>query len=166
MDSDNNSFDAAILAHDEAVAASGIEVWTGAEPTFTDRQSEAAEWLSEALGDSKQSYACHIIKQLRHRYPGSIILRTLGRQYPDEPRPRWSLGLYRRRDGQSLAENLPLDPLDKTCNCAQQDMIVFWQALTNQLDRDARTTISFRIDADQPGVDKAAAGQVLSLIHI
>lgn len=72
VESDNNSFDASIHAHDEAVAASGIDVWIGAEPTFTNRHSESPEWLSEALGDSKQAYACRIIKQLRERYPGSI----------------------------------------------------------------------------------------------
>lgn len=77
MESDNNSFDAAIRAHDEAVAATGLDIWIGAEPTFTNRQSESPEWLSEALGDTRQAYACHIIKQLRDSYPGSIILRTL-----------------------------------------------------------------------------------------
>lgn len=152
VESDNNSFDAAILAHDEAVAASGIEVWIGAEPTFTDRQSESAEWLSEALGDTKVVYACHIIRQLRARYPGSIILRTLGRQYAGEPQPRWSLGLYRRRDGRPLtdllAENLPPDPLSEACSCAEQDMIAFWQALAKQLIHDGRTVTSFKVDAD------------------
>ena len=87
MKPDNNSFDAAIRAHDEAVAASGLDVWIGAEPTFTNRQSESPEWLSEALGETKQAYACRIIKDLRDRHPGSIILR----QYAGEPKPRWSL---------------------------------------------------------------------------
>ena len=76
MVSDNDSFDAAIRAHDEAVAATGLDVWLGAEPTFTNRQSESPEWLSEALGETKQAYACRIIKELRNSYPGSIVLRT------------------------------------------------------------------------------------------
>ena len=149
MESDNNSFDAAIFAHDKAVAASGIDVWIGAEPTFTNRQSESSEWLSEALGNTKQAYACRIIKELRGRYPGSIILRTLGRQYADEPQPRWSLGLYRRRDGRSLAESLPVDPLSEACACEEQDLIAFWQSLANQLNRNDRTVTSFQVDADQ-----------------
>lgn len=148
MESDNNSFDAAISAHDKAVAASGIDVWIGAEPTFTNRQSESPEWLSEALGDTKQTYACRIINQLRDRYPGSIILRTMGRQYADEPQPRWSLGLYRRRDGRSMADSLPIDPLSEACACEMQDMITFWQALVEQLNRDGRAATSFQVDAE------------------
>jgi uncharacterized protein (DUF2126 family) len=148
VESDNDSFDAAIRAHDEAVAASGIDVWTGAEPTFTNRQSEDPEWLSEALGETKQLYACRIIRQLRDRYPGSIILRTLGRQYAGEPQPRWSLGLYRRRDGSTLAEGLPLDPLSEACACKTQDMIAFWQSLAEQLNRDGLAASAFEVDVD------------------
>jgi uncharacterized protein (DUF2126 family) len=146
--SDNDSFDAAIRAHDEAVAATGIEVWIGAEPTFTNRQSESAEWLSEALGDTKQEYACRIIKQLRDRYPGSIILRTLGRQYAGEPQPRWSLGLYWRRDGRTLADDLPLDPLGDVCACKTQEMTAFWQSLAGQLDRNGLAATAFEADAE------------------
>jgi len=167
VESDNNNFDAAILAHDEAVAASGIDVWIGAEPTFTNRQSESPEWLNEALGDTKQAYACRIIKELRSRYPGSIILRTLGRQYAGEPQPRWSLGLYRRRDGRpltdplatSLTDRLPLDPLSEACACEEQDMIAFWQSLAKQLNRDGRTVTSFKVDADQ--VDEKMSLRIL-----
>jgi len=152
--SDSSSFDAAILAHDEAVAASGINVWIGAEPTFTNRQSESGEWLNEALGETKQTYACRIIKELRGRYPGSIILRTLGRQYAGEPQPRWSLGLYRRRDGRSLATSLPDDPLSEACACNEQDMIAFWQSLLSQLNRDGRSATAFQIDTDQIDADQ------------
>ena len=65
---------------------------------------------------------CHIIERLRERYPGSMILRTLGRQYAGEERPRWSLGLYQRRDARVLADGLPTDPLGTTCAC-DADMI-------------------------------------------
>lgn len=146
MASDNNSFDAAIRAHDEAVAASGIDVWIGAEPTFTNRQSESPEWLSEALGETKQVFAFRIIKELRDSYPGSIILRTLGRQYAGESHPRWSLGLYLRRDGRTLADGLPVDPLSEACTCEMPDMIAFWQSLAMQLNRNGRTATSFQCD--------------------
>jgi len=148
VESDNNSFDASIRAHDKAVSASGIDVWIGAEPTFTNRHAESPEWLSEALGDSKQAYACRIIKQLRERYPGSIILRTLGRQYAGEPQPRWSLGLYRRRDGRMLADSLPVDPLSEACACDMQDMMSFWQALAEQLNRNGRAATAFQVDVE------------------
>ena len=143
MKPDNDSFEAAIRDHDKAVADSGLDVWIGAEPTFTDRRSESPEWLSEALGETKQAYACRIIKALRDNYPGSIILRTLGRQYAHEPRPRWILGLYRRRDGRVLADSLPLDPLGDACTCEMQDMIAFRDSLTLQLNRNGRAASGF-----------------------
>ena len=173
MESDNNSFDAAIRAHDEAVAASGIDVWIGAEPTFTNRHSETPEWLSEALGESKQDYACRIIRQLRDRHPGSIILRTLGRQYAGESQPRWSLGLYWRRDGRSLADNLPTDPLSEACACEKQHITAFWQSLADQLNGNGLTATAFQADAEmglrilftadaqQPSVDPQAEPRLL-----
>jgi uncharacterized protein (DUF2126 family) len=148
VESDNNSFAAAISAHDEAVAASGLDVWIGAEPTFTNRHSESSEWLSEALGETKQAYACRIIKELRDSFPGSIILRTLGRQYAGEPQPRWSLGLYQRRDGRMLADGLPLDPLSEACVCETQDMDAFWQSLSAQLNRNGRAATAFQVDVE------------------
>ncbi|MGD8629547.1 MAG: transglutaminase family protein [Gammaproteobacteria bacterium] len=148
MKPDNDSFEAAIRDHDKAVADSGLDVWIGAEPTFTDRRSESPEWLSEALGEAKQAYACRIIKALRDNYPGSIILRTLGRQYAHEPRPRWSLGLYRRRDGRVLADSLPLDPLGDACTCEMQDMIAFRDSLTLQLNRNGRAASGFQVDVE------------------
>jgi uncharacterized protein (DUF2126 family) len=146
--SDDNSFDTAIRTHDEAVAASGIDVWIGAEPTFTDRHSESPEWLSEALGETKQAYACKIIKELHNRYPGSIILRTLGRQYAGEPRPRWNMGLYRRRDGRTLADSLPADPLSEACACEIQDIIAFWRSLADQLNRNGWAATCFEVDVE------------------
>jgi uncharacterized protein (DUF2126 family) len=148
VESDNYSFEAAIRAHDEAVANSGLDVWIGAEPTFTKRQSESPEWLSEALGETKQAYACHIIKELRDSYPGSIVLRTLGRQYAGEPQPRWSLGLYRRRDDLALADGLPLDPLSDACACELKDMNAFWQSLLKQLTRNGRAATGFQVDIE------------------
>jgi uncharacterized protein (DUF2126 family) len=145
---DNGSFDAAIHAHDEALTACGLAIWIGAEPTFTNRRSEAPEWLTDALGGSKQDYACRVIKRLREQAPGSIILRTLGRQYADEPQPRWSLGLYRRRNGGALAETLPADPLGTACHCDTAVMAAFWESLSAALDRDGWTASSFQCDGE------------------
>jgi uncharacterized protein (DUF2126 family) len=149
VDSGNDSFDAAIRAHDDAVAASGLDIWVGAEPTFTNRFSEAREWLSEALGESKQAYACRIIKRLCEASPGAIILRALGRQYANEPRPRWSLGLYRRRDGVALAEGLPQDPLGTPCACDTAELERFWRALRNALDNDGWAAVGFHSECDE-----------------
>jgi uncharacterized protein (DUF2126 family) len=146
--SDNGSFEAAICAHDAAIAACGLDVWVGAEPTFTNRRSESPEWLTDALGETKLTYACHIIERLRDGHPGSIILRTVGRQYAGEERPRWSLGLYQRRDARVLAEGLPIDPLGDACSCDADLMTPFWQSLTGLLDRDGWAATGFRIDGE------------------
>jgi uncharacterized protein (DUF2126 family) len=148
VEPDNNSFDAAIRAHDAAVADSGLDVWIGAEPTFTNRRSESPEWLCEALGETKQVFACRIIRELRDSYPGAIILRTLGRQYAGEPQPRWSLGLYLRRDGRTFADGLPVDPLSEACACEMQAVIAFWQSLAVQLNCNGWAATGFRVDVE------------------
>jgi uncharacterized protein (DUF2126 family) len=145
---DNGSFDAAIRAHDEAMAASGLDVWVGAEPTFTNRWSESPEWLTDALGETKQAYACHIVQRLHAGCPGSLILRTLGRQYAGEEQPRWSLGLYQRRDGRPLADGLPMDPLSAASPCEAERLTAFWQALSAALGRDGWAATGFRLDGD------------------
>lgn len=94
-------FDSAFRAHDEAIAALGLTIWVGTEPTFTDRFSEASEWLSTALGEDKAARAEQLLCALQARM-GGMVLRTEGRQYPGEDRPRWSLGLYARRDGTQI----------------------------------------------------------------
>ena len=146
--SDNGSFDAAILAHDKAIAACGLDIWVGAEPTFTNRWSESPEWLTDALGETKQTYACHIIERLRDGCPGSVILRTLGRQYAGETQSRWSLGLYQRRDARPLADGLPVDPLGTPCPCDKERLTAFWQSLTAALDRDGWAATDFRIEGE------------------
>lgn len=165
---DNDSFAAAIRAHDEALADRDPSIWVGAEPTFTNRRSESPEWLTDALGETKQTFACHIIDRLRASYPGALILRTLGRQYPGEERPRWSLGLYQRRDGRLLADGLPTDPLSTLCPCEAKRMTAFWQSLTRilgqdgwaatgfQVDGDMRMRVLFRCDTQQPAADPAS----------
>jgi uncharacterized protein (DUF2126 family) len=161
----NNQFESAIRAHDEAVAACGLTIWIGAEPTFTERFSEAPEWLSEALGESKQAYACRILQRLQGQHPEALVLRTLGRQYAGEPRPRWSLGLYRRRDGASLSDTVPPDPLNGDCDCDMPRMHGFRDALLAALERSGWPTIPFeteekpslrllfRLDGRKPQVD-------------
>jgi uncharacterized protein (DUF2126 family) len=147
-DDDSSSFDTAIDAHDAAIAARGPVIWIGSEPTFTNRRSESPEWLSEALGDSKQDYALRIVRRLHRHAPGSLVLRTLGRQYSDEERPRWSLGLYQRRDGTALADGLPPDPLGTSCACDQERLATFWRSLATALDRDGRSALAFQLDGD------------------
>lgn len=104
-----------IAQHDSRVAGSGLDIWIGCEPTFTLRTSEAAQWLSQALGEDKQTYAQRMLRELCLRHPGSVILRTVGRQYGGEDRARWSYGLYQRRDGAEVWAGPP-DPMIETAS--------------------------------------------------
>ncbi|MCB9621231.1 MAG: transglutaminase family protein [Sandaracinus sp.] len=117
----------AIAAHDARVREAGLELWLGAEPTFTDPTSSAPEWNGAAVGGDKEERALALWVALHEktapvvRPPRSsepppttgrrqLALRTLGRQYPDEDAPRFSLGLYAFRDGSPLCPATFEDP--------------------------------------------------------
>lgn len=100
----------ALAAHDETVERFGVAIWIGAEPTYTDRWSESPQWLFAALGDDKRQRAEQMVGRTARTIDGAAILRSVGRPYAGEPTPRWSYGLYRRRDGKPLWRG-PLDPL-------------------------------------------------------
>jgi uncharacterized protein (DUF2126 family) len=94
----HEEFDAAVRRHDARIAALGLTIWVGSEPTFTDRNAQSPEWLSQALGGDKEQRAEALLGAICQRFPCSMTLRSVGRQYPGEERPRWNFGLYRRRD--------------------------------------------------------------------
>jgi uncharacterized protein (DUF2126 family) len=106
----HDEFDADVRRHDAQIAALGLTIWAGSEPTFTDRFAQSPEWLSQALGGDKAQRAEALLGGICRRFPGSVVLRSVGRQYPGEERPRWNFGLYRRRDEVPLWKG-PLDPV-------------------------------------------------------
>jgi len=108
--STSEAFEAAVRHHDARLAAAGLTVWVGSEPTFTDRAAQSPQWLSQALGGDKEQRAQALLASIGRRLPGSLVLRSRGRLYPGEDRPRWCLGLYRRRDGAALWQGPP-DPI-------------------------------------------------------
>ena len=108
--STSEDFEADVRCHDAQIASLGLTIWVGSEPTFTDRVAQAPEWLSQALGGDKEQRAKALLSGLCRRFPGGLVLRSVGRQYPGEGRPRWNLGLYRRRNGEPIWHG-PLDPI-------------------------------------------------------
>jgi hypothetical protein len=80
-----------LSAQDEHIRALGVDVWVGMEPTFTRRFAETPEWLSEALGPAKLSYAYRLLTEVCQRQPGGIVSHTLGRQYAGEDKPSFVL---------------------------------------------------------------------------
>ena len=79
--------------HDELVARRGIEIWIGAEPTFTRPDSLAAAWTRVVEGDDKLERAHTLATALGDGLPGAAVVRVTGRQYPDEPAPRFAFGV-------------------------------------------------------------------------
>lgn len=140
----------AIASHDARVREAGLELWLGAEPTFTDPTSSDPEWIGAAVGGTKEARAIALWVALHERTAPSarraterprapdarssgdasadassgaraselpppngrrqLALRTLGRQYPGEDAPRFSLGLYALRDGTPLCPATFEDP--------------------------------------------------------
>lgn len=121
----------AVRAHDRAVRDAGLVLWLGGEPTFTDAASSAPAWLGAAQGGDKLARALQIVRRL-HR-PGQAVLRTLGRQYPEETAPRWSLGLYGLRDGAPVWDGPP-DPALLDGPVAGGDPVALRDALAEALD--------------------------------
>ncbi|MCA9627130.1 MAG: transglutaminase family protein [Myxococcales bacterium] len=100
----------ALSDHDQRLSDAGLVVWVGTEPTFTDRFSYDAEWVGAALGPAKLEKARRFAAMLASRVPSAVLLRCVGRQYPEETSPRWSFGLYWRREPGEVW-HLPPDPL-------------------------------------------------------
>ena len=132
----HDEFDAAVRRHDARIADLGLTIWVGSEPTFTDRSAQSPEWLSQALGGDKEQRAEALLGGICRRFPGSVVLRSVGRQYPGEERPRWNFGLYRRRDGTPIWQG-PLDPVlagSEHTSEASSDLDIWAAALTTELE--------------------------------
>ena len=88
-----SAFDDDLLSHDAAVAARGLEVWVGAEPTFTRPDSQEPPWLFVAEGGDKEERAEALLRALAPKLAGTVRLcRATGRQYPGEEAPRFAFG--------------------------------------------------------------------------
>jgi uncharacterized protein (DUF2126 family) len=83
----------AARAQDAALAAAGLAIWIGAEPTFTDRSSQEPWWLGQAEGGDKAARAEALLRALAPRM-GEVtgVGPVPGRQYPGESAPRFAFG--------------------------------------------------------------------------
>jgi uncharacterized protein (DUF2126 family) len=84
--------DASLAVHDELLARRNVEIWVGAEPTFTRADSLDAPWLSAAEGSDKLERAHAVATHLADTFAASVS-RIVGRQFPEETAPRFAFGV-------------------------------------------------------------------------
>ena len=121
---------------DQKLLKLGYRLTQGGEPTFVPVDPSLPEWNTAALGDEKLQktldLATTLIPKLR---PGGVPINTVGKHYPGEPIPRWSLAIYRIKSGEPLWLNpktirfspdrneiVSLDSLEKWINAISVDL--------------------------------------------
>jgi uncharacterized protein (DUF2126 family) len=89
----SEDLEASLAVHDELIARKGLEIWVGAEPTFTRADSIDPAWTAAAEGDDKLARAHALATAFADRTPGAAVSRIVGRQYPDEDQARFAFGV-------------------------------------------------------------------------
>jgi uncharacterized protein (DUF2126 family) len=164
----------ALAAHDKLLASQGFAVWVGGEPTFADSRSSTPEWNIAADGEDKLARALIALSGLAERFPGAALLRTLGRQYPEEDRPRFSVGIYTRRDGKAVWDGPP-DPCVEPPKSSFDDIERLRREIGRRLDACGYHVVHMDVDDPLPhrlvfakapiAPDKSRAGTSRPSIH-
>jgi uncharacterized protein (DUF2126 family) len=100
---DLDELDAVLAMHDELLARRSVEIWIGAEPTFTRADSVDPAWTNAAEGDDKLARAHALAGHLADALPGASTMRVVGRQFPDEDHPRFAFGVRWSETGRAAS---------------------------------------------------------------
>jgi uncharacterized protein (DUF2126 family) len=89
---------------DAELRALDVRLTQGGEPTFVSVDDpDGLEWNFTALGPGKRRLAGQLFRRLAHRFAHDPLLHYgQGKWYPGEQLPRWALGCFFRKDGESI----------------------------------------------------------------
>lgn len=88
---------------DRRLAAAGVQLTLGGEPTYVPDLPEGAEWSVAADGPTKLGYARALGLELQQRaWPSSTLIYCPGKRYDGEVNPRWALRLILGADGEPI----------------------------------------------------------------
>lgn len=124
---------------DRKLKTLGLRLTMGGEPTFvaaSDR--DAPEWNIDALGPTKRAYAGRLLRRLVALWsPGAALQSAMGKQYPGEQLPRWSLYSHWRADGEPVWKDPSLLACDDDRDdAAAADATRFARSLAERLQVD------------------------------
>lgn len=92
---------ASLAMHDDQIARRGVDIWIGGEPTFTRADSLEPAWHTAASGDDKLARAHGLASALGEALHAKVS-RVIGRQFPDEPEPRFAYGVRWSGDSEAM----------------------------------------------------------------
>jgi uncharacterized protein (DUF2126 family) len=89
---------------DRELERGDVRLTMGGEPTFVSIDDpDGEEWNFAALGARKRRLAGALFRRLARRFAHDPLLHFgQGKWYPGEQLPRWALGCYFRKDGESI----------------------------------------------------------------
>ena len=95
---------------DADLKRSDVRLTMGGEPTFVSIDDmDGPEWTSAAMGPMKYKRGDELLRRIRDRFTtGALLHHGQGKWYPGEPLPRWSFGVYWRKDGQPIWKDYTL----------------------------------------------------------
>jgi len=89
---------------DAALDRAAVRMTMGGEPTFVSATDmEGAEWNTDAQGPTKRRMAGRLMRRLAPLWaPGAVLHHGMGKLYPGEQLPRWTLSAHWRLDGEPV----------------------------------------------------------------
>ncbi|WP_431283795.1 DUF2126 domain-containing protein [Humitalea sp. 24SJ18S-53] len=129
---------------DAALNRLGVRMTMGGEPTFVSATDmEAPEWNTDAMGPTKRTMAGRLMRRLAPLWaPGAALHHGMGKLYPGEQLPRWTLSAHWRLDGEPVwTDPALLASDDDTGTATPDDAAAFAAILAERLQVDPTLVI-------------------------